>query len=87
MSGRKVKLVSIEREFDFSLEWLENNEGKSVLFTRDMIYSWMFDDYAELRPLKEVAQLLAQYENWGPLYDVEQLGKNNVPVAGARICK
>ncbi|CAG8625533.1 7326_t:CDS:1, partial [Paraglomus brasilianum] len=48
---------------------------------------WMFDDYAELRPLKEVAQLLAQYSNWGPLYDVEQLGKNNVPVAGARICK
>ena len=73
---------NMTKDFDFSLEWLEQNEGKPVLFTGEMIYSWMFDDYAELRPLKEVAQLLAQYENWGPLYDVEQLGKNNVPVAG-----
>ncbi|CAG8586052.1 7554_t:CDS:2, partial [Paraglomus occultum] len=73
---------NMTKDFDFSLEWLEQNEGKPVLFTGEMIYSWMFDDYAELRPLKEVAHLLAQYENWGPLYDVKQLGKNNVPVAG-----
>ncbi|CAG8627171.1 10163_t:CDS:2 [Paraglomus brasilianum] len=73
---------NMTKDFYFSLEWLETNEGKPVLFTGEMIYSWMFDDYAELRPLKEVAQLLAQYEDWGPLYDVEQLGKNNVPVAG-----
>lgn len=42
----------------------------------------MFDDYAELRPHKKVAELLAQYDQWGPLYNVEQLRKNTVPVAG-----
>lgn len=44
------------------------------------IFPWMFDDYAELRPLKELAQRLSQ-EPWTPLYDLSKLGINTVPIA------
>jgi len=53
------------------------------LFTGEMIFSWMFADYAELRPLAQVAGLLAKVNDWPALYDVEQLGKNEVLVAAA----
>jgi pimeloyl-ACP methyl ester carboxylesterase len=63
-------------EFDYS-------PGKPFLFTGEMIYPWIFDDYAGLRPLKEAADLLARYEDWPPLYDLGVLRKNTVPVAAA----
>jgi hypothetical protein len=43
----------------------------------------MFDDYANLRPLKNVAEILANDESWGPLYDLKQLAKNEVKVTAA----
>lgn len=51
-----------------------------TLFTGEHIYPWMFEDYGALRPLREAAELLAQWE-WPPLYDAEQLARNEVPVA------
>lgn len=53
------------------------------LFTGEMIFSWMFADYVELRPLAQVAGILAKDYDWPALYDVEQLSKNEVPVAAA----
>jgi len=53
------------------------------LFTGEMIFSWMFSDYAELRPLAPVAAMLAKEKDWPALYDLEQLGKNEVPVVAA----
>lgn len=43
----------------------------------------MFDDFANLRPLKGAAELLAQYNDWPKLYDLEQLAKNEVKVTAA----
>lgn len=43
----------------------------------------MFDDFVNLRPLKGVAELLAQDATWGPLYDLDQLAKNEVKVSAA----
>lgn len=43
----------------------------------------MFDDYANLRPLKGAAEILAQDDSWGPLYDLNQLAKNKVKVSAA----
>lgn len=43
----------------------------------------MLDDYVGLRPLKGVAQLLARYSDWPPLYDEAQLAKNTVKVTAA----
>ena len=55
--------------------------GRAPSFTGEMIYPWMFDDYRELRPLREVAELLANEERWPRLYDVAQLARNDVPSA------
>ena len=50
-----------------------------------MIYPWMFDDYHYLRPLKEAAEILAQRDDWGALYDPNVLADNAVPCV-ATIC-
>jgi pimeloyl-ACP methyl ester carboxylesterase len=54
-----------------------------IFFTGEMVYPWQFDEYRELQPLKEVAELLAEFEDWPPLYDAEQLRANDIPVAAA----
>ena len=54
-----------------------------ILFTGEMVYPWMFDQYAQLLPLKKAADLLAKKTDWPMLYDVEKLRKNRVPVAAA----
>ena len=54
-----------------------------VLFTGEMIYPWMFDQYPQLQSLKKAAELLAKKTDWPMLYDVERLRKNRVPVAAA----
>ncbi|KAL2356148.1 Alpha/Beta hydrolase protein [Cryomyces antarcticus] len=54
-----------------------------VFFTGEMIYPWMFDDYSELRKLKDQAELVAQTSDWPALFDEEQLAKNEVPVYAA----
>ncbi|HZC41896.1 MAG TPA: alpha/beta fold hydrolase, partial [Streptosporangiaceae bacterium] len=40
-----------------------------LLFTGEMIYPWMFRTDPVLAPLAEAAELLAQREDWPPLYD------------------
>jgi pimeloyl-ACP methyl ester carboxylesterase len=54
-----------------------------IFFTGEMVYPWQFDEYRELQPLKEAAELLAAFEDWPRLYDVERLSANEVPVAAA----
>ncbi len=55
------------------------SDHRPTLFTGEMIYPWMFDEYECLKPLKEAAQLLAAYDKWPKLYDVGVLRKNTVP--------
>lgn len=43
----------------------------------------MFDDYAELRKVKEVAAVMADYADWTQLYDERKLAVNTVPVYAA----
>lgn len=57
--------------------------GKPVYFTGEMVFPWMFEQFAQLRPLREVAELLSVHEDWPPLYDDNQLMKTEVPVAAA----
>ena len=54
-----------------------------LLFTGEMVYPWMLEDYAQLRPLKDAAEWLAHTADWPVLYDVERLRRNTVPVAAA----
>lgn len=56
---------------------------KPLLFTGEMVYPWMFDEYAALRPLKAAAELLAAEADWPSLYNKAILQQNTVPVAAA----
>jgi len=54
-----------------------------VFFTGEMIYPEMFATDSALAPLSDVAQRLAEIEDWPGLYDVERLAANTVPAAAA----
>jgi hypothetical protein len=58
-----------------------------VFFTGEMIFPWLFDDIAALRPFKEVAEVVARGESWSKLYDSAKLRCNSVPVASASYCE
>ncbi|BFZ59261.1 hypothetical protein YB2330_000267 [Saitoella coloradoensis] len=59
---------------------IEEGDDARIYFTGEMIFRWMFEDYAELKPLAKVADMLAEYDQWPRLYDPERLAKNTVPV-------
>jgi pimeloyl-ACP methyl ester carboxylesterase len=61
----------------------QNQPDAPVYFTGEMIYPWMFDECEYLRPLKEAAEILAAYEDWPRLYDVQALQANTVPCVAA----
>jgi len=54
-----------------------------VLFTGEMIYPWMVDNDPALRQLREAAELIAERDDWPPLYDPARLAANEVPAAAA----
>jgi pimeloyl-ACP methyl ester carboxylesterase len=54
-----------------------------LLFTGEMIYPWMFEVDPALRPLRAAAELLADRDDWPPLYEPARLAANGVPVAAA----
>lgn len=59
------------------------SDSDLVLFTGEMVFPWMFEDLAGLRPMKALAELLAQRTEWSKLYDSQQLQRNEVPVVAA----
>lgn len=70
----------VRREF---AQFDPNRTDGPILFTGEMIYPSMFDDYKYLKPLKETAQILAHEEDWPVLYDVDRLKRNTVPTVAA----
>ncbi len=62
---------------------LDPDAGGQVNFTGEMIYPWMFEQYAALRPLREAAELLAAFDGWPALYDPKRLADNEVRCAAA----
>jgi pimeloyl-ACP methyl ester carboxylesterase len=57
-------------------------ETEVELFTAEHVFTWMFEEYGALAPLRDAAELLAARE-WPRLYDPQQLARNEVPVAAA----
>jgi len=53
------------------------------MFTGEMVYPWAFGVDPALIPLAGAAELLAEREDWPPLYDAAQLSRNEVPAAAA----
>jgi pimeloyl-ACP methyl ester carboxylesterase len=70
-------------EFDPGPALAEDRGTAPLLFTGEMIYPWMIDADPVLRPLREAADLLAERDDWPPLYDRSRLTANDVPVAAA----
>ena len=58
-------------------------EAAEPLLTGEMVYPWYFEEDPALRPLRDVAELLAAKHDWPALYDPERLAANTVPVAAA----
>jgi pimeloyl-ACP methyl ester carboxylesterase len=70
-------------EFDATAA-IEDDLGTTpLLFTGEMVYPWMIDADPVLRPLREAADLLAERDDWPPLYDPSRLAANEVPAAAA----
>lgn len=61
-------------QFDYAPE-------RPFLFTGEMIYPWMLEQYETLKPLREAADILATKSDWPRLYDLERLANNTVPTA------
>lgn len=61
----------------------DSNSRDPFLFTGEMLYPWMMDQFSTLSPLKEAANILAEKTDWPMLYDQKQLEKNSIPVAAA----
>jgi len=57
--------------------------GGPVVFTGEMVFPWMFEEYEYLRSLREAAEILARHDRWPRLYDAEKLRANSVPAAAA----
>lgn len=49
--------------------------------TGEMCFDWYTTLDPALQPMAEATEILAHYADWGPLYDLDQLAKNSVPVA------
>jgi proline iminopeptidase len=58
-------------------------EAEPLLLTGEMVYPWYFQQDPALRPLQDVAELLAAKTDWKPLYHSGRLAANTVPVAAA----
>jgi pimeloyl-ACP methyl ester carboxylesterase len=61
----------------------EPSPEHAPLFTGEMIYPLMFEEDRGLAPMRDAAEILAQYVDWPALYDLERLRANTVPVAAA----
>lgn len=57
--------------------------ARPLLFTGEMIYPWMFEQIAALRPFRAAAEALAARDDWGDLYDLGTLASNEVPLEAA----
>jgi len=58
-------------------------DATPLLFTGEMMFPWMFEQIAALRPFAGAAGLLAAATDWPVLYDPARLAANEVPVAAA----
>lgn len=69
--------AEIARRPDFAAD------AEPLLFTGETMFRWMFEQIPLLRPFAEAADLLAEVDDWPPLYDPERLAGNTVPVMAA----
>jgi pimeloyl-ACP methyl ester carboxylesterase len=70
-------------EFNYRSGSDDSHSESAFYFTGEMVFPWMFEQYQCLQPLQQAAQLLAEKDDWGSLYDANVLANNTVPVSCA----
>ncbi|KAB1219501.1 Proline iminopeptidase [Morella rubra] len=73
----------IRSEYGGKFDAINTAKGCPVLFMGEMIFPWMFDELHALKEFKDAAHILAEEEDWPPVYDTAVLNNNTVPVAAA----
>ena len=58
-------------------------EASCLYFTGEHVFPWYFEQDPALVPLRDLAEALAEKDDWGRLYDHRQLAENQVPLAAA----
>lgn len=58
-------------------------DASQLLFTGEHTFDWYFEQDPALTPLADVAHVLAEKDDWGRLYDHNQLARNEVPLVAA----
>jgi hypothetical protein len=72
-----------EQPVYFTGEMVSSDTKCEAMLTSLQVYPWMFEDYAELARLKDQAEMVAKFDDWPQLFDLEQLKRNEVPVYAA----
>lgn len=57
--------------------------ARPLLFTGETMFPWMLEEIRLLRPFRAAADELARRVDWEPLYDLDALAANEVPIAAA----
>ena len=57
--------------------------ARPLLMTGEMMFPWMFREIRALRPFEAAVELMAERASWSPLYDLDRLAANEVPLAAA----
>lgn len=60
-----------------------DESARPLLFTGETMFPWMMEETRLLRPYAAATALLHERDDWGPLYDLDRLAANEVPVAAA----
>jgi pimeloyl-ACP methyl ester carboxylesterase len=59
-------------------------DARPLALTGEAIFPWMFAQVRALRPFQAAAQTLAARTAWEPLYDLDRLAANEVPLAAVQ---
>ncbi len=59
-------------------------DARPLLLTGEVIFPWMYEQHAALRPFRGAAEELAARTSWPALYDLDRLASNEVPVAAVQ---
>jgi pimeloyl-ACP methyl ester carboxylesterase len=84
---------SIYGHLDGATSWAAESErgrhpqfaesARPLLLTGEMMYPWMFREIRGLKAFAPAVELLAERPRWDPLYDLDVLASNEVPVVAA----
>lgn len=58
-------------------------DNRPLIFTGEMCYPWMFEEDSALAAFKPAVDLMMESNEWGKIYDAEQLQHNTVPLQAA----